>query len=524
MAINFEEEQVRVEYIIGEDTISESITGEVPIPVDAKPDIERILEVTTQLGNVEYSTEDGGVSIDGVIEVGVMYVAAEDDQPVHFFEGELSFSNFVDIPDVEADMGSFVDVDILRASYAFVDERTVEVTVVIRKFAKAFDYRQLNIVTDVTGIEEELVEKDLLRIENVVGENTYQVIVEGIIDVPDRKPSIERVLKVDGGLVEEEEAEVTEDGTIVDGTFEGGIVYVAAEDDQPVHFVEGTFNFSEIVDVIGAEEGMSAFTDVVVKNWDYNVRNGGRSVEVKALVEVFVKVTEPRQMMIITDINSDKVQIDEELLRVEEVIGENTVVETITENLIVPDLKPDIERILESNAQLFNVTGTAEEGGALIEGDIEGSVLYVADTLEGDQPVHFFEREFNLSNFVDVADAEAGMSVYTNVMIKRIKSTRLGPRTVELSVTLSKFAKVTNFRQLTVVTDIVVVSPVVDKPDHDKPSMVVYIVQPGDTLYKIARRYKTTVAAIVDANDLENPDYINVGQKLLIPKGIIGQG
>jgi LysM repeat protein len=44
-----------------------------------------------------------------------------------------------------------------------------------------------------------------------------------------------------------------------------------------------------------------------------------------------------------------------------------------------------------------------------------------------------------------------------------------------------------------------------------------YIVQPGDTLYSIARRYNTTVEAICRANGIVNPWYIRVGQKLSIP-------
>jgi putative chitinase len=46
---------------------------------------------------------------------------------------------------------------------------------------------------------------------------------------------------------------------------------------------------------------------------------------------------------------------------------------------------------------------------------------------------------------------------------------------------------------------------------------VTYIVQRGDTLYSIARRYGTTVEAIAAANGIANPNQIRVGQKLTIP-------
>ena len=46
-----------------------------------------------------------------------------------------------------------------------------------------------------------------------------------------------------------------------------------------------------------------------------------------------------------------------------------------------------------------------------------------------------------------------------------------------------------------------------------------YIVQAGDTLYSIARRYGTTTEAIRLANGIVNPWFIQVGQKLIIPTG-----
>jgi hypothetical protein len=44
-----------------------------------------------------------------------------------------------------------------------------------------------------------------------------------------------------------------------------------------------------------------------------------------------------------------------------------------------------------------------------------------------------------------------------------------------------------------------------------------YVVQRGDTLYSIARRFGTTVAELSRLNGIQNPNIIRVGQRLLIP-------
>lgn len=49
------------------------------------------------------------------------------------------------------------------------------------------------------------------------------------------------------------------------------------------------------------------------------------------------------------------------------------------------------------------------------------------------------------------------------------------------------------------------------------PTPITHVVQPGETLSEIARMYGTTVEAIVQANNLDNPNAISEGQVLLIP-------
>ena len=50
------------------------------------------------------------------------------------------------------------------------------------------------------------------------------------------------------------------------------------------------------------------------------------------------------------------------------------------------------------------------------------------------------------------------------------------------------------------------------------PNVQVYVVQEGDTLGEIAQRFGTTVDALVEANNIEDPDLIFPGQRLRIPR------
>ena len=45
-----------------------------------------------------------------------------------------------------------------------------------------------------------------------------------------------------------------------------------------------------------------------------------------------------------------------------------------------------------------------------------------------------------------------------------------------------------------------------------------HVVKDGETLSTIAAAYKVKPAAIIEANDLKNPDVLRKGQKLFIPQ------
>ena len=50
---------------------------------------------------------------------------------------------------------------------------------------------------------------------------------------------------------------------------------------------------------------------------------------------------------------------------------------------------------------------------------------------------------------------------------------------------------------------------------------IIYVVLPEDLLANIAARFNSTVEAIVEANDLDDPNNIFVGQRLIVPWGIV---
>lgn len=49
--------------------------------------------------------------------------------------------------------------------------------------------------------------------------------------------------------------------------------------------------------------------------------------------------------------------------------------------------------------------------------------------------------------------------------------------------------------------------------------MIIHVVEPGESIYSIARRYGVTSESLLKANDLPNPNQLAVGQAIVVPQG-----
>ena len=58
----------------------------------------------------------------------------------------------------------------------------------------------------------------------------------------------------------------------------------------------------------------------------------------------------------------------------------------------------------------------------------------------------------------------------------------------------------------------------IEVEEKEEHSIIIYFVKPGDTLWNIAKRYKSTVENIKQINNIEDEDKIEVNQQLFIPR------
>lgn len=89
---------------------------------------------------------------------------------------------------------------------------------------------------------------------------------------------------------------------------------------------------------------------------------------------------------------------------------------------------------------------------------------------------------------------------------------------IEYNTTIARLVELNNIANPNLIyAGNTLIVPIGDGSSNTSPSTTIYVVKSGDTLWQIAQNYKTTVSAIASINNIPNVNLIHPGQILNIP-------
>ncbi|MFW6036102.1 MAG: DUF3794 and LysM peptidoglycan-binding domain-containing protein, partial [Halothermotrichaceae bacterium] len=218
---------------------------------------------------------------------------------------------------------------------------------------------------------------------------------------------------------------------------------------------------------------------------------------------------------------SDKVYPVRRPILVEQIVAERRTRISARSRVTLGDGKPDVGRVVSASGTIRggSVVSSVENGGVAISGVVDANVIYVADL--PDQPVYYTSATITFDSFINIPEVQAGMTAYTDISINRITATRVSDRVIEVRAVINVDLVLTERVQVPVVTEISDrPSRPADKAIHrpaGREGKIEYTIRSGDTLYKIAREYSTTIETILALNPGISPDRLQVGQRIWIP-------
>ncbi|HEX3044548.1 MAG TPA: DUF3794 domain-containing protein [Bacillota bacterium] len=404
---------IRAEVVIGENTKQILIERNVTLTIPAI----KVRNINATIRNITTDVIADKVVIQGILHKQIFFVG--EDNIVHHQAEDIPFSTFVDIPGAEPGMNVQVDPVIETIIFSLLTPTVVHQKVVVEFFVKVTETRQLNVVIG-TG--------PLVRVDQVVGENTKQELFENFVTLITPAIKIDDITVVIRNIT----THIINDKVIIQGTIHKQIFFVGTNNIE-FHQAED-IDFSTFVDIPGAVPGMDVEVVPTVEFIHFELRDATTVLQ-KVVVEFFAKVTESVQINILPGPGA--------LLKLDTVIGENTN-QILVENVFTLPLRT--VKIREIIAVIKDLTTEVINDKVVIQGILHKQIFFIAeDNLE-----HHQAEDIPFSTFVDIIGTTPGMNVRVDPKIETILFELEDATTLRQKVVIEFFVKVTETQQLSV--------------------------------------------------------------------------
>jgi len=248
--------------------------------------------------------------------------------------------------------------------------------------------------------------RDLFKLDQVVGENIAQTIVEGDILVPDTKPDITRVLSANG-KVQLTKKEVMDNKIAVEGITYFKILYVSEKGDQPLYSIDSSTQFKQNIEIEGINSKMKGEVLADVEHIDFTVNND-RKIGVKAVINLSGKGIEEKTVEITKDLAGlEDIQVLKETFQYTDIVGINKSETLVKDNFEMDEDDYEIKEILKWDATVLERETKITDGKVIVGGVVNIELLYVDE--DDENPLKMIKREVPFTHFVEIADAFSDM-------------------------------------------------------------------------------------------------------------------
>ena len=308
---------------------------------------------------------------------------------------------------------------------------------------------------------------------------------------------------------------------LIDGNLEVFVIYSGEGEETPVQWWEETIPFSGEIELAGADEEMIPVVSMELAHKNVEARpdydGEMRELDVEAVLELDMKLYEEQQIQILSDLYAT----DRELTPItkeacfEQILTKNGCKCRVAEKVSM-DQNQRILQICHSGGAVKVDDISVGEDLLIIDGAVEVSLLYL--TSDDSAPVHSAVRMVPFHCEAEAAGISEDSVYQVTPSLEQLTAVMAGGDSVEIKAVASLEVLVLQPVCEAVITD-VTEQPLDVKKLQEMPGIVGYIVQPGDSLWKIAKKFHTTVESIMTMNELSN-DEIRPGDRLILVKEV----
>jgi len=515
MGIELLKENIDYNQIIGQNTSDTVVKEEYIIP-DTQPDVKKILIVDAKPSVTNTDIMQDKVYIEGNIDFNVLYLGSGDENSqVCGVAYTSKFSNYVDVLGSEHDMLCSAKAYVEHMNCNIVNERKISVEGIIQVSTAVEKPCKIQMVSDVLGTGDIQFLRKQSKLDKLVNKSSMDLVGKSSITIPMDKAQIDEVLKYDTNI-HKKQIKILEGKVQVEAFVNVGVLYRDKES-REINFVNDDIMVTGEEDIETADPSMDYNVDFEVGASELNLKEDDlgekRIINSDILIKCDVELIKKEDANIIDDAYSPQsnLNLERQSYDVNMVYGHGFSETIVKENLEIEEGSPAPSEVLMCSGNANITDQKLVENKVALEGVVNSSVIY--KTSDTDKYVYALNEEIPFSCSVDIPGSKIDMMCNSKAWIENIEAA-VEANTILVKAVISLESRVFNTEHKEFIVNVI---PVEGSAPKKRASITIYVVQKGDSLWKIAKRYCTTVENIVKANSMENSDEVLAGQKLLIP-------
>ncbi len=491
---------------------------------DQKPDIFRIIHRQGEFRADEIKGETGKVKVRGVFFYRILYVGEGADRMPDALEGSVPVDETVFVNELEDGDGLDFSWEMEDLHASAIHSRKVNMKCVLALKAEAYREQPAALVGVPSGEEDLFVRTCPVSVQQEVIHKKDTLRVKEELTLPPGRPNIRRIiwkeLRLQGVGVRPEEGRV-----IIKGELSVFFLYEGeTEDTGRLQWLEQGIPFQQETECEGCRSDLLGRTEVALQRADIELQadydGEPRMVRIDAVLELRMQYLEESAGEVLCDAYS----LEREIRPVKQtytwdyVQGVSDARARVGGRLKLEEGTPPILQILNAGAQIHAGHMEHTERGLQVQGTAEPWVLYAAS--DDAQPVACVMGSFPFDYTVEASDLSGDSGWQVSLGLDQIMVNMQDEGEVEIKMVLQIQVLFQCPRELELVEDLEE-QPLNMERLKRMPGMVIHVVQPGESLWDIAREHAASCAAVTELNELKE-ETVRPGQKLLLIKEISG--
>lgn len=489
---------------------------------DGKPDMQAIVQQDGEICIDQIDVTQDRVMYKGRINVCILYRTMGNNKCVYTMKGSIPLEDFMIVEGVNKDQRVDFDYSIEHMSYNILNERKVNVKVIMEMTVTATSCKETSVITDVHAEGPIEVKEDKIEIVSLYNEKEDKQIVKEDLTITANKPCIGEILK-SFVQIKDEQVKRTDTDIKYNGMLEVITMYKAAgeEDIQIVNHripFEGVIESPQEDDEMYWDCSLEAEQSYGQVAPDYDGED--RIIECEFVVTAKYKTYYKKAYDTVSDLYcpGKKITTEEKQMNYMNLKDKIKLEVPKKEGIAIEDDMPNDIEVFNVEVKPIIEDKKIEDGKIILQGMLECKLLILSKSEEAND----IQTMLNMIPFTQEMNIEKvpeNAAIIPYVKAKDVNVYAQTRREIVIEYLLNCMVEVYEQCCLKVLEQVEMEEMTKEELDA-YPSMTVYQVKKGDNLWNLAKHFNTTVKDIEQLNDFDAADGLKEGQKIIILKKV----